>query len=200
MNGKKQIITLEIEAKRSAMSKDFLAFGIMPAPSLKAPTAKDFKDAGEADLDDKTLDMMLAPDMRAIKPGEAIVAVDGKPVDPANDEAFLVLDQAVQQSNGKPVPVTVAADEGKGARREIRVQPHFMEPFGEDSLNFGGMVPRMQVVDVPKDSPSFGKLLPGDVITRVSTNAGGAACRAERPQHQAVPPADERRRQGRFGD
>jgi regulator of sigma E protease len=174
VNGKKEIVPLEIEARRSAMSKDFLGFGIMPAPSLKAPTAKELKDEGEADLDEKTLDMMLAPEMRAIKPGEAIVAVDGKPVDPNNNEAFLVLDQALQQSNGKPVPVTVATDEGKGARREIKVQPHFMDPFGEDSLNFGGMVPRMQIVDVPKDSPSFGKLLPGDVITRISTNAGGA--------------------------
>ncbi len=117
---------------------------------------------------------MLSPDMRAMKTGEAIVAVEGKDVDPAGEEAFLVLDQAMQKSNGKPVPVTVAADEGKGARRQIAVQPHFMDPFGEDPLNFGGMVPRVEVSEVPQDSQSFEKLLPGDVITRVSTNAGGA--------------------------
>jgi regulator of sigma E protease len=185
VNGKKEIVPLEIEAKRSALAKEFLGFGIMPAQSLKAPTAKELKDAGEADLDDKTLAMMLAPDMRALKPGDEIVAVDGTPVDPDDNRSFLVLDQALQQSNGKPVPVTVAADEGKGPRRSLMVPPHFMDPFGEDSLNFAGMIPRVEVAQVPKDSQSFGVLLPGDVITHVSSNAGGASAVLDDPSIKA---------------
>ena len=36
VNGQKKIISLEIEARRTAQSKDFLTFGIMPARSLRA--------------------------------------------------------------------------------------------------------------------------------------------------------------------
>jgi len=187
VGGQKKIVNLEIEPRKSAQAKEFLTLGITPAPLLKAPTAKELKDAGETDLDEKTMELMLAPDMRALKPDDVIVNVDGKPVDPnpvdpdKKDEAFLVLDQALQKSNGKPVPVMVAADGGKGVPRQVMVQPHFLAPFGEDSPNFGGMVPRVEVSEVPKDSPAFEKLLPGDVITHVSTNAGGAPAALDDP-------------------
>ncbi len=47
VDGQKKIIPLEIEPKRSAQVKEFLSLGVMPAPSLKTPTAKELKDAGE---------------------------------------------------------------------------------------------------------------------------------------------------------
>ena len=48
------------------------------------------------------------------------------------------------------------------------MQPSLDVPFGEDGLQFAGMVPRATVQGLTKPSSVNGKLQPGDVVTSIS--------------------------------
>ena len=56
-----------------------------------------------------------------------------------------------------------------GFPAERTVRPHFLDPHGEQPMNFAGMLPRVQVSAVTEQSPALGWVLPGDVIESVST-------------------------------
>lgn len=110
---------------------------------------------------------LLPADVLAIKPGDVVTHVNGQPVTAGGkDDEFWKFDRAVQESGGKAVELTV-----KNAARETRtvsVTPIFQDPFGADSLDFAGMVPRTAIYLIQKESPARGKLMPGDVITQVT--------------------------------
>ncbi len=94
-----------------------------------------------------------------------ITAVQGVPVKPTD---FVVLHRALQESKGHPVRVTRVGDDGK--TQDIDVQPHFLQPYGDEPLNFAGMVPRVQVVAIGRESHGYGYIMPGDVVTAISTD------------------------------
>jgi regulator of sigma E protease len=134
----------------------FLMLGIEQPRELRGITAKE---AATVDLDPKT----ILPDALAIHPGDVITAVNGEPVEV---DQYWKLDAALQASGGQPVTLSVRDKEGHS--RQVKILPHFQRPFGDQSLNFAGMVPRSSVVNVSKESSAFGKLLPGDVIVKFS--------------------------------
>jgi len=80
---------------------------------------------------------------------------------------YYKLDEAVQASNGNPVHVTVTSAEGK--TRQIDIHPHFLHLFGNELLNFAGMLPRPAIEMILNNSPARSKLMPGDAIIGVAT-------------------------------
>src|SRR5207302_118619 len=92
-----------------------------------------------------------------------ITAIAGQPVKP---EEFWKLDDALQTSNGKPIPLTIT-DAGANTRQET-IRPYFIDRFGNEELNFAGMVMRTAVHSVQEDSPAKDQLKPGDIILAVA--------------------------------
>ena len=157
--------TREVTPRASAENQGFQSLGVMASPSLRGPAA-------DADLSDLKKGEVPAA-LFDLKPGEAIVAVNGKPVHPvgptgrqkpgtAEPDEYYKLADAVQASGGKAVSVTVEGPDGK--RRDESVQPYFAPPFGGAELNFAGLMPRATIVGVEPDSPALGKLKVGDVV------------------------------------
>lgn len=116
--------------------------------------------------DDARMNEILPSDMRAIRPGDVITAVNGQAItDP--DQQYPLFDQILQQSQGQPV--TLEVRDSQGVQRSVQIQPQFMPPFGQEPLNFLGLVPRTRISTVSESSPALGKLLPGDVILKLTT-------------------------------
>jgi regulator of sigma E protease len=115
-------------------------------------------------------DELLPPDMLALKPGDQITKING--ADVKNVKNYYLLDRALQESDGEPVMLTVVSTNGEA--RKLSIRGHFEHPFGKDEpLNFAGMIPRPEIELVQEKSPVRGKILPGDVITSISS--GGEA-------------------------
>lgn len=114
---------------------------------------------------DLPLDKMVLPDTVAVRAGETVVAVNGRPVEP---NQYYLLDEAVQKSQGKPVELTIK--DASGATRTTQIRPHIEVPLKADDVEFAGMIPRAGVSEVRQDSPAFGKLLPGDIFLSVSSS------------------------------
>jgi regulator of sigma E protease len=110
---------------------------------------------------------LVSADELAVLARDVITSINGKPVDVAD---YPALDRALQQSEGKPVVLGVLRADGK--EEQVSIHPHFWPPFGDGALNFAGMVPRIEVGGVSKESDTLGKLLPGDVITALTTGSG----------------------------
>ncbi len=146
-------IHLEITPERfKGEPKEFVALGIEPYHDLR----------GLADAvveNDPKLSERVLLESLAVKPGELITAVDGRPIAPDDYEKF---DSIVQNSFGKPIVLTVTSADG--AVRQETIHGHFADPFSAGSFHLIGMVPRAAVENVLPDSPARGKLLPGDVI------------------------------------
>lgn len=172
-NGQREHLTIEPQA--DSATRGFLGLGISPAMELRGIKVKDAA-AMEASL------QLSSPAMSAVKPGEQIVAINGRTVpslEPANanlkhaDQVrknIHFLDQMIQSSGGKPLELTLR--NASGQQRTTTVDPTFGMVFGADSLNFAGMVPRTMVVSLIPESVVKGKLQPGDVILSVSDNSG----------------------------
>jgi regulator of sigma E protease len=155
--------TLTITAQRSeGDSRAFLQLGILPSPELRAP-----------DLDSRALKELekerpyARSDVFVLNKGDTIRAVNGQPV---SLKEYYKLDEAVQNSDGRPVHITVAAA-GDGTR-ELALQPHFAEMFEPDTLNFAGLQPRTVIDVITDDSSAKGKLLPGDAIISMTVKPG----------------------------
>jgi regulator of sigma E protease len=116
---------------------------------------------------------LLPVDALAIKPGDTITHVNGQPVKAGGkDDEFWKFDQALQQSNGKPIELTVKPATGES--RTVQITPILERTFGKvgqdsfDNVDFAGMRPRTTIYMVVDDkSPARGKLLPGDVVVEV---------------------------------
>ncbi len=151
--------TLKIKPERiEGESKGFLMLGIGQPFELRA--------VKERDEFPKSLQSpeILPEEAMALKAGDVITEVNGQPV---AIKEYYKLDDAIQNSDGKPVEVTVRAEDGKGAARKVTIQPRFDRSFGKESLNFAGMLPRPSVYEVIENSPARGKLLPGDAIVGI---------------------------------
>ncbi|MGB7158983.1 MAG: site-2 protease family protein [Tepidisphaeraceae bacterium] len=124
---------------------------------------------------------LLPPETLAIKPQDVVTHVNGEPVIAGGKEdEFWKFDKAVQESGGKPVVLTVKGEAGD--TRTVSVPPIFQDPFGIESLDFAGMVPRTAIYLLQQESPARGKLMPGDVITQISFPNGDADANPTAPK------------------
>lgn len=155
VDGVEKIIPLTIIPRRERDdSRGFLSLGIYPPRQL----------AGVKDAEIVPGAAERAPaDTLAIRPGDTIVAIDGKPVDVKDYPSF---DRAVQSSLGSDIVLTVRNRDG--AERTERFRPQFAPPFGDATFNLLGMVPRADVAGIEADSSARGKLRPGDAIAALS--------------------------------
>lgn len=120
---------------------------------------------------------LLPSEALAIEPGDVITHINGKPVEAGGkDDEFWKLDRALQESNGKPVELTVKSPDGQ--TRTALISPLFQRQFGKDSfdaVDFLGMVPRTAIyMLIDEESPARGKLLPDDIIVEVRYPNGDA--------------------------
>jgi regulator of sigma E protease len=150
-------LTLTIRpAQMDSELKGLLGIGIGQSAELRAPTAKE----AEADKDFSHL-----PEYDIVRPGETIVEIAGTPVEKVNQ--FYLLYNALQKSDGKPVPIVVEND--SHLRRTTAITPQLDQViWGNKPLEFAGMEPCPQVAMVLPGSSAAGKLLAGDVILGVS--------------------------------
>jgi regulator of sigma E protease len=155
--------TLSITPTRSdADTTGFLQLGITGSPELQGPEPR-----REIIQDIKDEQGLNPPDVYAVQPGEKIVAINGEKIDPSDKkqlQSFWRLDQAVQQSGGKPVTITVS--DGK-TTHDAQIIPRFMPPFS-GTINFAGLMPRAIINSITPDSKAKGKLVPGDVVQSVT--------------------------------
>ncbi len=144
--------------------RGFLSIGITQTPELRglddtiAPRTEFLKL--------ESSHMVLDEDL-VVRPGDTIAQVDGKPVDFRD---YYILDEALQASNGTPVPVAIKSEDG--SLRTAAVTPHFMLPFGRQELDFAGMEPRARVDSIAEGMPAIGQVQPGDVITGITISNG----------------------------
>jgi regulator of sigma E protease len=175
-------ITRIIRPRKADGDDGFLMLGIAPAYSMTGPNPKKVK--VNKDLQDPQL---LPPDLRAIEPGDEVIAINGQSIDPKDPNAFLIFDQAVQQSGGKPVELTIrrhGSGEVTTASIPINIQPKFQHLNVNDrsTPDIAGMIPLTSIGSVMPESPVRGKLLPGDVFVGFSTPAG----KLENPRPQDI--------------
>lgn len=153
--------------KVSGDSGGFLQIGIAGAPLLEGI------DQIPADIDPK----LYPSDMFLVKPGERIVAVNGialPEVDPTTNGQELSRQYAVFESQvqtGKPVELTLSTKSGETRRASFT--PRLLAPFGDEPMNFAGMLPRATIESIQPDSSARDKLLPGDLVTRIRVNNAG---------------------------
>lgn len=160
--------TIDLTPRRAIPgSSGFLMMGIGQPIELRG-----VKLTGTAS--DDSADNALLHGSAQIKADEVVTAINGQPLGTsatAYQSDFWKLDQAVQQSNGKPVELTLRSDDG--AQRTISVQPTFMQPFeANDRLNFAGMLPRTTVNGIMPQSDAVGKLKDGDIVLAIETGQG----------------------------
>ena len=151
--------------KPEGASKAFLAIGIHPSQSFKGIKERDWPEEPEnPDLEQ--------PGVRTVKPGDVITKINGtevRPSDafqPGDPGDYYKLVEAAQNSNGKPVELTIRRKDG--TVETVALQPHFQTPMQSDPFSIAGMQPRMRVEFISdKKSPVLGKFKPGDVIESV---------------------------------
>jgi regulator of sigma E protease len=180
--------TLDIQPVRAeGSSKSFLALGITGTSSLDGVKQRDWPDAPEnPDLE--------FPGLRTVGPGDVITHVNGQPVRPSDiytpgdpGDTWKLTD-AVQNSHGRPVELTIRRKDGKTdtVSLPIRFQGFFQEntPF-----SIAGMQPRMRVECIASDkSPVFGKFKPGDIVQSIEVhNADAAGQPGDRAPDVSVP-------------
>lgn len=153
--GSGNVETVEVQPIRpNASSKAFLQLGVTPAPALEGPRKRDWPKKLDPELE--------ARNMFAIRPGDVIKKVNDTEVGPGD---YAVLDQAVQNSGGAPVTLTVQRA-ATGKLDDVRLTPHFEPLFGPQAMdvNVAGLQPRMRVDALASDSSVAGILKPDDVI------------------------------------
>jgi regulator of sigma E protease len=144
-------------AKASADS-EFPAIGMGEYQTLKGPPidAKEIESAGKE-----------PPDFVLMGKGDVITAVNGQAVTP---DQYYVLDNALQKAAGKPIDVTITDAAGKP--RTVQFQPHFLEHFGDEPINFAGMEMLTRIESIQANSPVLDKdlpekLQPGDIVVNL---------------------------------
>ena len=167
--------TVMIAPAKPTPDAEFPLLGIAPSSSLDALTPDDEL----AKLAAKRDPALALPEVHLIRPGDKIVAVDGRPV--TADEFYKLMD-ALQERGGRPLPVTVRR--AGGAEQVVELPAHFQERFGTQDVDFGGLQMLPQVIEVYPDSPLKGQLRPGDIVVDVADAGSGGG-------HQPMPTRDE---------
>jgi len=164
-NGDKQ--TLRVTPLRAAGdSQGLLSLGIAPPAELRGPD-----DSVKPDADLSNTDL-YPPEMQEIQPGDLVTAINGQAVAAGeHNDNFWMLDQAVAESDGKEISVTVRG--AKGDSRDIVVRPHFERTFSaEADLSLSGMSPRVRIDSLLSDSPAVKLARPADVVDAIKLPDG----------------------------
>jgi regulator of sigma E protease len=163
VDGRQQTLHV-IPSRSDGDAQGLLSIGVLPPMSLHGP------DASEPADDDIANPRLFPPDMRAVKAGEAITAINDSPVgSTAQSDDYWKLDQALTQSDGRPVTLTVRSADG--ALRQEQVLPHFQTPYSREDISLAGMTPRARVALLVPESPAVGQLRPDDVIEAVADDS-----------------------------
>jgi regulator of sigma E protease len=149
--------------KPGSDGKGLLQLGVSQPYELAGPEAIDEDDADLALLPRTDL-----PDILAIKPGDVITQINGKPINPDGAAAIAQMYAALLDSQGSTVDLTIKSSDGHS--RQTSIYPHFSEPFSGSDMDILGLVPRAAVASLLDSSPALDKLKPGDAI--VSVDAG----------------------------
>jgi regulator of sigma E protease len=155
---------LYVTPRRGQGDSGFLMIGVGQIADLRGLDEEDAK----AMKEENGPDSMIRRDTMMVTPGDTVIAVNGEPLvtnEKQND--YWKLDRAIQASHGDPVKITVKRASGKIEEGQILPTFAALAPF-DDTLSFGGMVPRTSIELVYPNSPARGKLLPGDVVTQIS--------------------------------
>jgi regulator of sigma E protease len=153
-----KMLNLSIRPRRASDEGDFLIIGVRPMPDLAGLNPKEY-----ARVD--TADAPKLDESSEILPGDVIVAVNDKAVQPQD---YAIFDQAVQASGGKPVKLTVKNLAGQ--TRTVMAKVSFEHFFGPAPLNIAGLEPRPLIEGIMDNSPVAGKLKPGDVVEAITIN------------------------------
>jgi regulator of sigma E protease len=153
-----KIETLRITPKVDP-NTNFLSIGMAAPHFLEGLDPKGLDKEAAADTAE-----LATPDMLAVKPGETITQIDGKPVKITD---YVALAQALQNPNGDPVKLTVVDDATHQVYHREAI-PHFAPLFGGVQVNIAGMVPRPTIPGLTPKSPARGKILPGDIVLAVA--------------------------------
>lgn len=130
----------------------FLGIGIEPIPMMRGIEPGKFSDEQKEILKKS-----------ALQPGESIVAINGREVNPDDYKSYVFLDQALQ--TGKPVMLTL--EDAKGTRVDRAANPTFAAAFDRSWIDFAGMNPRTVVGSFQSWSSAKDKLKYDDVILEV---------------------------------
>jgi regulator of sigma E protease len=155
----KEVSTTVRAARAEGDPRGMLQLGIGPGIQLRTLDPDD-KRVKQLDIDPQR----LPPEFNLFHPGDVIKAVGDVKIDDPRTQQF-ILDRALQQSDGKPIMLTVA--DASGATRQVKVQPTLSGVFGDKTLDIAGMVPRAVVADVQENSSANGLLKPDDIILSV---------------------------------
>jgi regulator of sigma E protease len=158
--------TLYITPSREGSdAKGMLAIGIGMPPELAGADMKD-----KQEFDDERVSETAMKGAAAIKPGDIITQINGQNV---GLDDYWKLSDAVEASDGQPVDVTVQSNDKKF--RHESVLPHLQPEFGEEDVNFLGLVPRTMIATVAPESKAFGSLKPGDIVLSLEMGSDQAA-------------------------
>ncbi len=160
VDGVEKTLTLQITPQRVSAGDGFVALGFEPPYSLKAIDPKELDEP----IDFQKLAKGDSPDALLVRPGDQIVAIDGKPV---TKDDFVALNRAAQEF-GKPVDLTIKT--AAGATRSGSVQPHFAD-FFSGNWNLAGMEPRSGLIGIEVNSTAYDKLFAGDAIAKLVIHA-----------------------------
>lgn len=147
-----QEMTQKVQLRPSRENANMLSLGLSPPLLLKA--ASNFQTTDEFN--------QLPPERRALLPGDAIVAVNGKPTGEAD---YAVFERALRDSFGAPIALSIRGKDG--TTRETTITPHIAAGFDGRQIDFVGMSPRTMIAGVPDNSCAKGKLQAGDIILSV---------------------------------
>jgi regulator of sigma E protease len=164
-------------------AKGFLSIGVTPAYDLVAVEDNELNRKRLAEI--RANPHRVATSQVVLEPGDEIVAVNGKRLEPTRQQDRLSHDPAVreayfdakrrnlaafetelQASNGRPVQITVATAGGTEDTRSVK--PGFAIGVDGRSIRMGGMTMRSIIDQVTEGSPVENKALPGDVVEEVS--------------------------------
>ena len=141
----------------TADAKGVPSIGVMQPAELAAPLPSVMDDQ-----DQSKLALSRLPDSLLLKPGDVITQINGKDV---KSDEFWILSDALAQSDGKPIEITIRSLKGEISHANIHAV--LQNPFGDIEMNFAGMVPRTIVDGLTEKSTAFNKLLPGDIILSI---------------------------------
>jgi regulator of sigma E protease len=156
-NGTKE--TIPLTPAINTFEYNMPAIGVMQAATLDGPK--------ESAIDEEN---MLSPDIAAMPAGSRVVRVGD--LDVSGDKNAYRLFTAINQANGRPVPVTIRYADG--SEHPYSVRATLMRRFGDtpdatkDARSIGGLLPRVRMIGVQKDKPADkAGLKPGDVIEQM---------------------------------
>ncbi len=139
----------------------FLQLGVLPYYELRGLSPRELKVSGGLPGGSWPREWSV------VKPGDDVIAVNGKRVDPSKDYSVLV--EAIQASGGKPVELTIRNEAGQ--LRTDTVRPTLVSWMDQNQVEIAGWLPRCAIRGVNDAVPALASLRSGDVIKAIVHSA-----------------------------